>query len=51
MSATNLSPNQKALRKFLKNPFGMTALVLIVLMSLLALFAYGIAPDHTPQAN
>jgi ABC-type dipeptide/oligopeptide/nickel transport system permease subunit len=51
MSAINLSPNQKALRKFLKNPFGMTALVLIVLMSLLALFAYGIAPDHTPQAN
>lgn len=51
MNTTRLSPNQKAMRKMLKNPFGMTAMGVIVIMTFLAVFAYWIAPDYTPQAN
>jgi peptide/nickel transport system permease protein len=47
----NNSPNRKAIQKFKQNNFASTSLVLILLLCLLSLFAYFIAPDHTPDAN
>ena len=45
------SPSALAWRKFRRNKLGMTALLFIVLIALLALFAYFIIPDPTPNAN
>jgi peptide/nickel transport system permease protein len=49
--STNLSPNQKALRRLLHNRPALFGLALIALSILLAVFAYVFAPDHTPDAN
>lgn len=45
------SPNIKALKKFKKNYFALTALMVIILLCFSSMFAYVIAPDHTPNAN
>jgi peptide/nickel transport system permease protein len=46
-----LSPGQIAWRRFKKNVSGMISLVFIVLCALMAIFAYFIIPDNTPDAN
>lgn len=46
-----LSPNQKAIRRLLKNKPAIFGLCLIALAILVALFAYYLAPDSTPDAN
>ncbi|MDD7277004.1 MAG: ABC transporter permease [Bacteroidales bacterium] len=46
-----LSPGRIALRKFMKIPSGVISLCFIVLCMLLAIFAYFIIPDDTPDAN
>jgi peptide/nickel transport system permease protein len=45
------SPLSIAFRKFIANPMGITALAFVILVSLIALFAYWIVPDHTPDGN
>lgn len=45
------SPSALAWQKFKHNGLGMTALCFILLMALLAIFAYWIIPDPTPHAN
>lgn len=45
------SPNRKAFLKFKRNYFALTALLVISFLCLISLFAYVIAPDHTPNAN
>ena len=51
MSNTSDSLSQLALRKFKKNFWGVLSFWLIVLIGLMSLFAYVIAPDHTQNAN
>ncbi|HLW42106.1 MAG TPA: ABC transporter permease [Flavobacterium sp.] len=46
-----VSANRKAFQKFRKNSWGVFSLVFIVLVSLLAVFAYVVAPDNTQNAN
>ena len=46
-----LSPGQIAWRRYKKNVSGMISLVFIVLCALMAIFAYFIIPDNTPDAN
>lgn len=46
-----LSPSQIAWRRFRSNTAGMISLVFIVLCALMAIFAYFIIPDNTPDAN
>ena len=46
-----LSPSQIAWRRYKKNVSGMISLVFIVLCALMAIFAYFIIPDNTPDAN
>lgn len=46
-----LSPSQLAWRRFKKNIAGMISLVFIILCAVMALFAYFIIPDNTPDAN
>ena len=48
---TNLSPNQKALRRLLKNRPAVFGLGVIVLAVLIAILGYSITPDATPDAN
>ncbi|MGN0033005.1 MAG: ABC transporter permease [Candidatus Limimorpha sp.] len=45
------SPSRIALNKFIKNPSGIISLCFIVLCAFLAIFAYFIIPDNTPDAN
>ncbi len=46
-----LSPSQIAWRRFRSNTAGMISLVFIILCALMAIFAYFIIPDNTPDAN
>ena len=46
-----LSPNQKAMRRLLRNRSAVFGLVVIIFATIIALFGYYIAPDHTPDAN
>ncbi|MBP5642616.1 MAG: ABC transporter permease, partial [Bacteroidales bacterium] len=46
-----LSPSQIAWRRFKKNIAGMISLIFIILCAVMALFAYFIIPDNTPDAN
>ena len=47
----NLSPNQKAMRRLLRNKPALFGLAVIAVSILVALFGYVIAPDATPNAN
>ncbi|MBL7817726.1 MAG: ABC transporter permease [Saprospiraceae bacterium] len=47
----NLSPNQKAMRRLLRNKPALFGLVVIAFAILVALLGYVIAPDATPDAN
>ena len=47
----NQSPKALAWRRFRSNRLGMVASVFVLLWALLALFAYLIIPDKTPNAN
>lgn len=51
MDKTNLSLTGLALQKFKKNFWGVLSLVFIVLLLLIAIFAYVLAPDKTENAN
>jgi len=51
MDKTNHSLTGLALRKFRKNFWGVLSLVFIVLLVLIAIFAYVLAPDKTQNAN
>ena len=51
MKNENLSPNQKAVRRLLKNKPALFGLALIVVSVLVAIFGYVLAPDATPDAN
>ncbi len=46
-----LSPSQMAWQRYRKNVTGMISLIFIILCILLAIFAYYIIPDDTPDAN
>lgn len=46
-----LSPGQMAWQRFLKNRVGLSASVFIILFAFVAIFAYFIIPDPTPNAN
>ncbi|NOU48417.1 MAG: ABC transporter permease [Bacteroidales bacterium] len=45
------SPFAIAKKKFIANPVGMVALAFVVLVSIVAVFAYWIVADYTPNAN
>jgi peptide/nickel transport system permease protein len=45
------SPLSIAFRKFIANPMGLLSLGFVLLVSLMAIFAYWIVPDHTPDGN
>lgn len=47
----NLSPNQKALRRLLRNKPALFGLAVIAISILVALLGYILAPDSTPDAN
>jgi peptide/nickel transport system permease protein len=47
----NLSPNQKAVRRLLRNKPALVGLAVIVLSVLVAILGYVLAPDATPDAN
>ncbi|MDG1501921.1 MAG: ABC transporter permease, partial [Ulvibacter sp.] len=47
--ATSLS--QLAFQKFCKNFWGMLSVVFLTLAVLVAIFAYGLAPDNSENAN
>lgn len=46
-----LSPNQKALRRLLKNKSAVFGMIVIIIALFLAIFAYLLASDSTPNAN
>ena len=46
-----LSPSQIAWRRYKKNIAGMISLVFIILCAVMAVFAYFIIPDNTPDTN
>jgi len=46
-----LSPNQKALKRLMKNKPAVGGFIVIVLAVLVALFGYLLTPDSTPSAN
>lgn len=46
-----LSPGKIAWRRYKKNVTGMISLIFIILCAIVALFAYYIIPDNTPDAN
>ncbi len=46
-----LSPNKKAIRRLLRNKPAIFGLCIIALTLFMALFAYYLAPDSTPNAN
>jgi peptide/nickel transport system permease protein len=45
------SLNHKAWMRFRRNKVAMSGLVVICVAFMVAVFAYEIAPDHTPDAN
>ena len=45
------SPSALAWQRFRKNKLGMAASIFIILVALIALFAYYLIPDPTPNAN
>ena len=45
------NPNIKALKKFSQNTLSFSALIVTLCLCVISLFAYTIAPDHTPNAN
>jgi peptide/nickel transport system permease protein len=47
----NLSPNQKALRRLMRNKPALFGLGTIVVSVLIAILGYAISPDSTPNAN
>lgn len=47
----NLSPNQKALRRLMRNKPALFGLGTIVLAVMIAVLGYAISPDDTPDAN
>lgn len=47
----NQSPNKKALRRLLKNKPAVFGIGVIVMTIFVAIFAYYLAPDNTPNAN
>ena len=47
----NLSPNQKALRRLLRNKPALFGLTVIAVAILVAVFGYTLSPDATPDAN
>ena len=51
MAQRNLSPNQKARQRFLRNKPAVFGLVVIALASIVAILGYLITIDHTPHAN
>ena len=51
MNPYNGSPGRIALRKFWKNPLGFFGVLVVVAISFLAVFAYFIIPDNSPNAN
>ena len=46
-----MSPNQKALKRLLKNKAAVLGIIIICISVLIALFAYAIVPDSSPDAN
>ena len=46
-----MSPNQKAIKRLLKNKAAVLGLIIIFVSVMIALFAYAIVPDSTPDAN
>ena len=47
----NLSPNQRAFRRLLRNKPALGGMIVIALAIFIALFAYALAPDSTPNAD
>ena len=47
----NLSPNQKALRRLVRNKPALFGLLVIAVAVLVAILGYAISPDATPDAN
>ena len=47
----NLSPKTIAWQRFRKNKLGMAATAFVVLFAIIAIFAYYLIPDATPNAN
>lgn len=45
------SLSKLAWRRFLKNGIGVSALIVIILFTLISILGYLIAPDHTPMSN
>jgi peptide/nickel transport system permease protein len=45
------SPLAIALKKFMTNPVGMMAMSFVMLISVIAVFAYWVVPDYTPDGN
>ncbi len=48
---SDLSPNQKAIRRLLKNRLAVAGMVIIFLATLIAILGYLITPDFTADAN
>ncbi len=46
-----MSPNQKALKRLLKNKAAVLGLIIIFISVMIAIFAYAIVPDASPDAN
>lgn len=51
MLPNSQSPNRQALRRLLRNKPAVFGIIVIVLATLTAIFAYGLAPDSTPNAD
>jgi peptide/nickel transport system permease protein len=49
--SSNDSLNKKAIARFRRNKSAMVGFALIVLATLIAIFAYQLSPDNTPDAN
>jgi peptide/nickel transport system permease protein len=45
------SPGRLAFRRLMRNPLGVVSMAYVLLVALMAIFAYALAPDHTPNAN
>ncbi len=45
------SLSKLAWQKFMKNSIGVTALIVIILFTIISILGYLITPDHTPMAN
>ena len=51
MNAQGVIQKDSWILKFVKNPLGILSFALLVLATVLALLAYVIAPDNSPNAN